>query len=174
VTASGLPTPIKSIRGVTKKEGLYTPLTASGDILVNGMLASSYTSVDCLDGFLSKQLMHWLSHGTMAPYRLYCAVTGGCQDETYNEKEGSNPWIRFLSSVHHNLLDSSSSLAVKALIVLGSAIPFVFFVVLGKLLIAPAVPMVAFLVAAIVGCYAWRWVNKNQQQQFNKAVGGQK
>jgi len=104
VTAAGLPSRVMSIDTVEGNRGLYTPITASGDILVNGVQASSYTSVYFLDGLVSEQLLHWLSHGTMAPYRFYCAVTGGCHDESYDEIEGLNPWIGFLAGVQRYLL----------------------------------------------------------------------
>jgi len=167
VTAHDTPALVKSIHTITKNKGLYTPITTSGDILVNGVLVSSYTSVDCFDGFLSTQMLHWLSHGTMAPYRVYCAFTGGCQDESYDEKEGLNPWIKFLSEVQHTLLDSSSSFLAKALIVMESVIPFVLFVVLGKLIATPALTVWVHVVVLVLGYYSWKKTTKKDSTKAN-------
>jgi len=160
VTATGLPSRVLSIGSVEGNFGLYTPITVSGDILVNGLLASCYTSVDCLEGLVSSdQVLHWLSHGAMAPYRLYCAVRGGCQDESYDEKKGLNPWIGFLSSVQDALLldyyDTVGLMMVKALIVLTGAVPVLFFTVLGHqlLTISTATTMILQITAVLAGYY---------------------
>jgi len=170
VTATGLPSRIRSIRTLTGKHGLYAPITVSGDLLVNGVLASSYTSVDSLDGFISNQMLHWLSHGTMAPYRLYCAVTGGCEGETYDEATGLNPWINFLSGVQQTLLDSPI-LIVKASILLASTLPFVLFIILGKVLTTSTL---ALLTQAAVALFGYWWCRnatgtKNKQSAAKKA-----
>jgi len=168
VTAeAGRPSRVLSIGTVEGNFGLYTPITVSGDILVNGVLASCYTSVDCLDGFVSsEQVLHWLSHGTMAPYRLYCAVKGGCQDESYNEKEGLNPWIGFLSSVQDALLldyyDTVGLMMVKALIVLASAVPVLFFTVLGHQLLTISTATTMLLqITAVLAYYHARCKSHN-------------
>jgi len=168
VTTEGLPSRVDSIRTVTSKQGLYTPITESGDILVNGVLASSYTSVDCLEGFASEQNLHRLSHGAMAPYRLYCAISGGCQDETYDEMEGLNPWISFLSGVQHALLNSPS-FVVKASIVLISATPFIVFVVLGNLLTTSTVTLVGNFVMFALGYFVWK-KTANKMKLSDKAT----
>jgi len=168
VTNAGLPTRVDSIRTVTSQQGLYTPITESGDILVNGVLASSYTSVDCLEGFASEQNLHRLSHGAMAPYRLYRPISGGCQDETYDEMEGLNPWISFLSGVQHALLNSPS-FVVKASIVLISATPFIVFVVLGNLLTTSTVTLVGNFVMFALGYFVWK-KTANKMKLSDKAT----
>jgi len=105
--------------------------STSGDLLVNGVLASSYTSIHCLGGFGSVQLLQWLSHGTMTPCRLCCAMKSGCHDESCDEMNGLNPWVSLLSGLQRTLLNSS--VIGKTSIVLVGAVPFVFFVILGCL-----------------------------------------
>jgi len=161
VTVDGLPSQVKSIRTVEGHRGLYTPATVSGNILVNGVQASIYTSVDCLDGIVSEETLHWLSHGTMAPYRLYCAVKGGCKNEIYDKTEGLNAWIHFLSSVQHTLLDSPTFI-VQIFIVFASVGPFVFFVILGKMLSTSTLVLAAHFVAAVVVFVAWKKTNMNE------------
>jgi len=163
VTGTGHFSRVQSIRMVNAKHGFYTPVTVTGDILVNGILASSYTSIDCLEGLFSKQFFHWLSHGAMASYRLYCAVKRGCEDESYDEA-GRNPWSSLWSSFQDALLDkddtTSFTMVKKVLLVLVGAVPFLFFVILGKLMNTSALALVAHLAGTIVVAYfAWKKSN---------------
>jgi len=167
VGVAGLPSRVKSIHLVKGFRGLYTPMTTTGDILVNGVLASSYTAVDTFDGVLPEKMLHWLSHGTMAPYRLYCALSGGCQNETYDKTQGLNPWISFLLGVQNTLLDSSSRFFIKGLIVLASAIPFVVFVVLGKLLTMSMLAVGTHFIVFALGYFIWK---KAAMKESNKAI----
>jgi len=173
VTASGLPSRVRSIRKFTRNGGLYTPMTVSGDIMVSGVQASSYTNIDCLEGFISEQTLHMLSHGAMAPYRLYCSVTGGCQDETYDKDQGLNPWIRFLSGLQDILMDDSSSWLAKASIVLFGAVPVVLFVILGKVMTISIIALLVQLGAALVGYFIiWKSLSSFSRKNKDKQAKG--
>lgn len=71
-----------------EKKGLYMPLTPSGKIVVDGILASSYVSIsEHAPNVVNHPLIHgWLSedallHLYLSPYRLYCMglAPHGCQ-----------------------------------------------------------------------------------------------
>jgi hypothetical protein len=63
---------------MTKKQGLYAPLTEGGSITVDGVLASNYVSladtaqktVDAAENYVGNEetLFHWW----LAPYRMMC------------------------------------------------------------------------------------------------------
>lgn len=68
---------ITSIKRVTRV-GVYAPFTMSGTILVNGVAASSYVTLQAdssllVFGTLKTSLsIHWLAHVFQAPHRLLC------------------------------------------------------------------------------------------------------
>ena len=81
---------VQSIGKVTRR-GAYAPITASGDIVVNGIVASNYValpSTSRLQSRLSSEQQHWVQHAAYAPYRIYCQTIGDCQNETYHETTG--------------------------------------------------------------------------------------
>lgn len=86
---------ITKIKQVTR-EGAYAPFTASGSIVVNNVVASSYLSFESgahlTIGGMPVVSYHWVSHLTQAPHRLYCSlVMNGCEGESYND-QGLNVW----------------------------------------------------------------------------------
>ncbi|CAF1466224.1 unnamed protein product [Rotaria sordida] len=54
---------------VTKQQGFYAPLTPSGTIVVNKILASNYATVS----------NHVLAHQMMGIYRWWISLVGGSQ-----------------------------------------------------------------------------------------------
>lgn len=94
-------------------------------------------------------------HGAV-PSLTHCAVPGGCQEETYGEKEGLNPWVTVSGRASRLRSGTTeSSLFAKAGVVDGCAVPFCFFVILGKLLITD-VATVVDLVATVLAFAAWK------------------
>jgi len=78
------------------REGAYAPFTMSGTIVVNGVLSSSYVSLQGTDTFLIGSVktplnMHVLSHFFTSPYRLLSRI-GLSMKERYNE-DGMSTWI---------------------------------------------------------------------------------
>jgi hypothetical protein len=78
---------VSAIKEVERR-GVYAPVTESGTIVVNGVLASTYVSL--LDhSFVN---MHTATHAVFAPHRMVCAFSFGiCEKETYTD--GYSNWI---------------------------------------------------------------------------------
>lgn len=94
--SSGGLVPIDAITTVERK-GLYMPLTASGTIVVNGIVASTYVSVPVLHAlvnapdvfFLTEQR---LSHWWMSPYRMLCnGLLSSSESGLFNTRMCSSP-----------------------------------------------------------------------------------
>ena len=86
---------------MVQKRGLYMPLTPSGKIVVNGILSSSYVSIEddapaivqhpLLQFWLSE---HMLSHLWMAPFRMLCmGVSSKFCVEHPRSEEGILDWL---------------------------------------------------------------------------------
>lgn len=95
-------TSVTKIQTVTRK-GVYAPLTPSGSIVVNGIVASSYVSMqdhaveyaEFSNGvkipFLTQEMG---CHMSMSPMRMLCMGVSSSFCEVHDE-EGLMPWVRF-------------------------------------------------------------------------------
>ena len=84
-----------TVTSITKvqREGLYSPATMSGTIIVNGVAASNFVTLPpAIAAYLSFVQQHWLQYAALLPYRLYCGATG-CQDEKYDQLTGLSPAV---------------------------------------------------------------------------------
>jgi len=157
----GRPSPITSIRMV-EREGAYSPLlTGAGNLVVNGVVASTYVTRDWLKDSVPGDLLHAFQHGSILPYRLFCAVVG-CADEFYNEKTGFSPYVQFWYSVEQRQLHLHK--AARFIFLSFMVLPAVFAVVVGKILVLRPTLMATHLAAALVGCIVWK------QQQGHKRL----
>jgi len=94
-------TSVTKIQTVTRK-GVYAPLTPSGSIVVNGIVASSYVSMqdhaveyaEFSNGakipFLTQEMG---CHMSMSPMRMLCMGVSSSFCEVHDE-EGLMPWVR--------------------------------------------------------------------------------
>jgi len=89
--------------GSVRKQGLYAPLTASGTVVVDGILASSYVTLQGSQddaAFVHVQgVKTWVSqqqfvHLLLAPHRLLCTGLFPALGETYT-RNGMPLWIDF-------------------------------------------------------------------------------
>ena len=92
--ADGTVATIESVRAVLAK-GAYAPFTYSGDLVVDGIVASSYVAFHSTTGTTSlwgiDVTFHWMAHTFQSFRRLTCRLNM-CPDETYNE-DGIADWV---------------------------------------------------------------------------------
>merc|ERR1711862_6 len=118
-SSSSSKTTITSIRSIPiPKDGYMAPFTPSGQLVVNGIVASSL--VDLLEGeprmtklfekFLAKYYSpQWIAHAFEFPHRLACHYyNNACTEETYDENGISN-WVSKPLRLSQAWISSSSS-----------------------------------------------------------------
>ena len=57
---------------------MYAPYTTKGELMVNGVSASSYIALEDFDGVLSYDMQGWLHHMLNAPLRVGCYTGWYC------------------------------------------------------------------------------------------------
>jgi hypothetical protein len=84
-----------------QRVGAYAPFTESGMIAVNGVVSSSYVSLEqhgdgsyfLLGTSVKIVSMQWLAHAFQAPHRMICRhAMQWCENETYTE-DGISHWV---------------------------------------------------------------------------------
>jgi len=168
------PSRVTAINKVHRR-GAYSPLTATGNILVGGgggVLASNYVSRSWLKDRVSGQMLHMLQHGAALPYRLYCTAIG-CENETYDEATGFSPWVLFWFNVEQWQL--SLHPALQALFLMFLAIPATLVVIAGALLaIADSTGTTAtHVLACVLGYCVWKKQQKRRIESGGNPKGGQ-
>lgn len=75
------------------RNGVYAPITESGNIMVSGVLASSYAQLFGNNFLVKSHLQNTLTHFFFAPQRMVCTHVnfGLCENETFSDGEGSTP-----------------------------------------------------------------------------------
>ena len=80
------PARVVSIEKV-QRNGIYSPFTASGDALVNGIATSNYISLPAaFQPHMTFEQQIWLQHFAYAPFRYYCSLAD-CHERTFNDVE---------------------------------------------------------------------------------------
>jgi len=91
LTENGNTAKVRNIKNVQRK-GAYAPFTTSGDIVVNGLLASNYVSL-MEETTVIPVTMQWIAHTFKAPHRMLCSLNFAiCKNETY-DSGGLSTWI---------------------------------------------------------------------------------
>lgn len=81
---------------VVQRMGLYAPHTISGNLLVNGVVASNYMALpDAFTSIVSFGAQHRLQYAIFSPYRMVCG-TLGCEHERYDTETGFPPFVAAL------------------------------------------------------------------------------
>lgn len=78
-----------------ERRGVYAPYTASGSIVVNGILASNYATIEPI------LASHDALHFAQAHHRLICRTTGFCKYESYAATTG----LSNISAVSMNIYE---------------------------------------------------------------------
>lgn len=138
-------TAIQTVQG----RGMYAPFTPSGKLVVDGILASSYVSLNQKEGLeilgglvtLSHQ---WLGHTMMFPHRLVCHHLGSCTSERYNP-EGISLWVLRPLELSQWMVESSGSL--HFFLTSTVALLACLFVVLEFLVVHPVLLLLLIVVA---------------------------
>lgn len=165
LNVNGTASTVLWIRTVERK-GAYSPLTKSGNLLVNGVLASSYVSRRWVHDYVSGEALHYLQHAATGPLRMFCAMTS-CKMETYNEHTGFSAYVQFWFAVEqwHLELHWVGRLAFSLVV----ATPVIILVLLGKLMIMPISVLQLHLVIVAIGY--WSFVHENHvnnKKRFHK------
>jgi hypothetical protein len=115
------------VAGVSAK-GAYAPYTASGTIVVNNILASTYATIGGGDGdndvdhhdhknggILSRGDSHAYWHFAQTHHRVWCRymASGWCQRESYSENTGLSPISAMSLKVYEFVVDPKTPTIVK-------------------------------------------------------------
>ena len=82
------------------RNGAYLPLTPDGTIVVNGVLSSTYVSIDHITPEITGRFLglsqHNLFHWWLAPYRMVClGISSKLYENDYDEQDGIIYWLKF-------------------------------------------------------------------------------
>ena len=95
-----------------KRRGVYAPVTESGDIIVSGVLASSYAA---LHNYTPVN-QHWEAHAFFAVRRLVCRFNFGiCENETYTD-EGIPEWLSNVANFAKSTQDNAPAQLVASVV----------------------------------------------------------
>jgi len=147
IKVEGQPVPVSSI-SKTHSQGLYAPLTYSGTIVVNGVQASQYISVQnhkhLMIGSLAVNLNYqWLTHTFLFPVRAVAPLM--------NDTSWMQSWmLGLIDFVHYMFSLPTSILLPIAVIVLFTM--SIMWIVESAMLMATGSPFMAlsFMVAALL------------------------
>jgi Hint module len=148
------------------REGAYLPLTPDGTIVVNGVAASTYVSIQhnaptvtglILKGISEQTLFHWW----LAPYRMVClGVSPRLCENDYNE-EGIVHWLALGRTLAE--LWEEQTIMVQ---ILGLGLFWVVFgvLVLAESLAGPRMGLVLVVATALFGVFAMTRRNTRQEK----------
>lgn len=149
--ASGASTKVERIESVVS-QGLFAPFTPSGQLVINGIVVSSFVAMEKSAGLHIAGGLHisfqWLAHAFEFPHRLACYhLSRGCPNERYS-KGGISTWVQTSFRWSQWLLNQSHTVKNPVLVaILGVAVGFVLIeacLLNPMLLLIPACMLVAF------------------------------
>lgn len=153
---------VEAIRTVIRA-GVYTPYTPSGKIVVNGVVASNYISLQNSDmlmvgSFKTPFSHHWLDHAFQTPHRIWCHYMG-MRDS--NLENGFSTWSEPPFRFCQWMLKQQSLVVMLALL-----IPFV--TMLGFFCAVEAVLLYPFVSAVVV--LSAMYLRRNNMSSMKQAV----
>ena len=107
------------VTGVKKilRFGVSNPLTLSGSIVVDGVVASSHSEEPGFEGvdtgwiyIRGYKIVHWnvFMHTFLAPHRIICGRLATCAETP--DEDGNSPHHQFLAAVHKTVIAKNSSI----------------------------------------------------------------
>eukprot|EP00545_Synedropsis_sp_CCMP1620_P006855 CAMPEP_0119004112 /NCGR_PEP_ID=MMETSP1176-20130426/959_1 /TAXON_ID=265551 /ORGANISM="Synedropsis recta cf, Strain CCMP1620" /LENGTH=703 /DNA_ID=CAMNT_0006955785 /DNA_START=61 /DNA_END=2172 /DNA_ORIENTATION=- len=128
VLASGGSVVVTKILTV-ERTGAFAPFTTSGKVAVNGVVVSSYVSLQeksdvlMIGDIRTPVSMHWLAHAFQAPHRAVCTMAWSyCERETYTA-EGLSHWVNTSLWVSKWFLSQNTAvLALGSIFVLAASL----------------------------------------------------
>jgi len=143
ISEPGTQVEVQSIRQVTR-HGAYAPFTTTGDIVVNGVVASNYIAFPpAFHDHLSFKQQHWVQHAALHPIRAFCGVLG-CENETYDKATGYSKPVSLWMLILHWAQKIDSSVFMSGFLYL-FALPTLWLFL-----------NMTHLVAALLGYYVWK------------------
>ena len=158
VAHDGSSSEIRSVK-ILPSKGVYSPLTASGTLVVNGVVASNYVSPGWIDSKVSGETLHYLEHAGVFPYRLFCTMVN-CH--------GLNKWVLFWFKLEQWHLHAGS--VIQTAFLVAAAVPMFILVVLGKLLSTTVGTLVVHFATALVGYWLWKKVFPKKPLDLDELV----
>lgn len=151
----GVPRTITKINKV-QRQGLYTPFTADGTIVVEGIVASSYVSLqegnDLLEMKSGRQLpfsMHDYIHMGMSPFRMYCLGVSSNFCTSLNE-EGIPPYAAL--SIYTSQLVFHQNVLVQGILLAAFLLVYIPLLTVEAIFGPALAPLACLALAAI---YYW-------------------
>jgi hypothetical protein len=137
---------IVQLQSAAPAKGVYAPYTASGTIVVNGILASTYATIDNYGsgggGILAHRDSHFLLHVAQTHHRVWCRCWADwCRHETYSDETGGLSPIAATSLHIYEYVSSPKTLTIVKWVLS-------FVIVLGLLLLR------ALELVVMTGCAA--------------------
>jgi len=126
---STAPTQVASVTNVFRR-GAYAPFTMAGTIVVNGVVSSSYVSLQGTDTLMIGRMkmplnMHFVAHFFTSPFRLL-TVLGVRITESYND-DGISIWIALPHRITKELL-TENAFVFGAVVILAAVVILPFYV----------------------------------------------
>ena len=166
LSANERPSTILWIREI-ERNGAYAPLTLSGNLLVNGVLTSSYVSRNWLKDHVSGLTLHKFQHGGMLPVRLFCSLVS-CQEETYHESTGFSAWVQFWYEIEQWML--TLPLAWQVCLWPLLLVPATLIALWGQVSVQPISSLVTNAVAVIMGYFLWKRQTLKETVSCNRSA----
>jgi len=164
VMDSGRVSPVVKVSTVVRK-GAFAPFTMSGTIVVNGVVSSSYVSLQGSDSILIGNIKtpmghHFAAHLMTTPLRIMARFGLLGTEETYTE-DGRSTWIAGPHHVAELMLEQSPALfGVTFVLAVNLMTPLLL---VEWLWVQPAV---CFVVAAAVWYYHINFAKKNKMKSL--------
>lgn len=139
------------------RAGIYNPLTFSGTIVVNGIVASNYVG---LLSEVSFDLQHIAAHMITSPVRVFCSGMFGhfCQNETH-DATGISSWIelplRLAVQLNSSAMAPGFMQVVVACLVFAAVSPFLALSVCAEHASSFLGQCVVAVLSCLV-CFFWR------------------